>query len=131
MDHSSNIPMPSFAFLLGYFWAFTHDMTNFFACLTTHRTKSWINTFINVVFDVVCSYCLFLCRLYQATVCVFKSQFHFQGEDYSLSVPPDISLINCIYIFSSLQFSILFSFSNFPKSLSETVSDNFIILTYF
>ena len=121
--------------LLYSFWAsFEHLLMIwliFFACLTTHRTKSWINTFINVVFHLVCSYSLFLCRVYQATVCVFKSQFHFQSQDYSLSVPPGISLINCLYIFSSLQFSTLFSFTNFSKSFSETVSTNFIILTCF
>ena len=47
------------------FWAFTHGMTNLFTCLTTHSTRRWINTFINVVFDIVCFYCLFLCRAYQ------------------------------------------------------------------
>ena len=51
--------------LLYFLWAsfersLNSCMTNCFACFTTHSTRRWINNFINVIFDAVCSYWLFI-----------------------------------------------------------------------
>ena len=53
------------------------------------------------------------------------SHFLIQSQDFSLSIPSGISLINCPYICFSFQFSNLFSFNDFLKSLFERLQNKY------
>ena len=57
-----------------------------------------------------------------ASLGIFKSRFLNQSYGFSFSVPSDIYLINCLYIYFSFQFSTIFSFSDFLKPFFETLS---------
>ena len=93
-------------------------MINCFTRLTTQYTRR-INTLI------ACS-CV---KHIRASVGIFKSHCLIQSQDFSLSLPSVISVINSPYICFSFQFSTLFSFSDFLKSFFETLSRNFTIPT--
>ena len=57
--------------LLYSLWAsFEHSLT-MWLIVSPFSTRRWINTFINVVFDIICSYCLFLCKAYQGLTWYF------------------------------------------------------------
>ena len=53
------------------------------------------------------------------------SHFLIQSQDFSLSIPSGISLINCPYICFSFQFSNLFSFNDFLKSLFKRLQNKY------
>ena len=111
MNYSCNIIVPSLVLLLCQLFTFAHNMRYCFTFLVTHSTKWWLCCFINIVFHIVCSNCLFLCST------KYGFCFNFQ---VSFSQPVSCFLFLCCFWHFSQKLSlypfVFFIVPSFPSS---------------
>ena len=94
--HSANLPTLSclFVLLLGKFTTFTHYMRYSLISCTTHPTKGWHASFVNIALDIVSLYRLFLGTNIKGSMHPFKLPFLIHLHVLFLSLS-SISLANC------------------------------------
>ena len=122
---SYTIMLP-FILLLGRFARFTHYMRYCFISCTTHPTKGWLGSFVNIVLDIVGPFGLFLSTAYQGLGASFQIPFLIHLHVLSVSLFT-LSLANCpCFLFAVHSF--FCSSLVFLNSLGSTVSSFVIVV---
>ena len=104
--------MPAFVLLLSKFFTFTHYTRYSLISCTTHPTKGWLVSFVNIALDIVSSYRLFLGTTYQSLGASFQITFSHPPPCVVLIIVLHISSkLSMHYFFQSVHFLLMFYFS--------------------
>ena len=101
--------MPPFVLLLAKFATFTHCMRYSRIFCTTHPTKGWLGSFVNILLDIVCPYRPFLGTTYESLGVSFQITFSHPS--------PRVVVILVLYIKKNY-----YSHLNWFKSLNRSQS---------